>query len=71
MADCENLGKRIRAARRKRKITQQRLSRAIGVGTTHISHIENGKSMPSMEIFVKIINTFECSADELLNSEKE
>lgn len=71
MADCENLGKRIRAARRKRKITQQRLAGAVGVGTTHISHIENGKSMPSMEIFVKIINTFNCSADELLSPEEE
>ena len=69
MADCSNLGKRIRAMRSKKNITQERLGEMIGVGTTHVSHIETGNTMPSMKTFVKIINALECSADELLSEE--
>ena len=69
MADCINLGKRIRAMRSKKNITQERLGEMIGVGTTHVSHIETGNTMPSMKTFVKIINALECSADELLSEE--
>ena len=69
MADCTKLGKRIRAMRSKKNITQERLGEMIGVGTTHVSHIETGNTMPSMKTFVKIINALECSADELLSEE--
>ena len=69
MADCTNLGKRIRAMRSKKNITQERLGEMIGVGTTHVSQIETGNTMPSMKTFVKIINALECSADELLSEE--
>ena len=69
MADCTNLGKRIRAMHSKKNITQERLGEMIGVGTTHVSHIETGNTMPSMKTFVKIINALECSADELLSEE--
>ncbi|MDD6189112.1 MAG: helix-turn-helix transcriptional regulator [Clostridiales bacterium] len=69
MADCTNLGKKIRAVRSQKKITQERLGELIDVGTTHISHIETGNTMPSMRTFVKIINALECSADELLKEE--
>lgn len=69
MADCTNLGKRIRAMRSKKNITQERLGEMIGVGTTHVSHIETGNTMPSMKTFVKIVNALECSADELLSEE--
>ena len=69
MADCTNLGKRIRAMRSKKNITQERLGEMIGVGTTHVSHIETGNTMPSMKTFVNIVNALECSADELLSEE--
>ena len=55
--------------RSKKNITQERLGEMIGVGTTHVSHIETGNTMPSMKTFVKIINALECSADELLSEE--
>lgn len=69
MADCTNLGKRIRAMRVRKNITQERLGEMIDVGTTHVSHIETGNTMPSMKTFVKIINALECSADELLSED--
>jgi len=57
---------RIRAVRLQRKLTQEQLAEAVGVGVTHISHIETGNSVPSLQVIVDIINVLECSADELL-----
>ncbi len=66
MKDCANIGPRIRAARSRQRLTQEKLGQIVGVGTTHISHIETGSTMPSMETFVKILNALDCSADEIL-----
>lgn len=66
MIDYKDVGARIRAVRLSRKMTQERLADAVGVGVTHISHIETGNSIPSLQVFVDILNTLQCSADELL-----
>ena len=66
MIDYKNIGARIRSIRRKKKMTQEQLADAVGVGVTHISHIETGNSIPSLQVFVDILNVLNCSADELL-----
>jgi transcriptional regulator with XRE-family HTH domain len=66
MIDYPEIGTRIRAARIAKGLTQEQLAAAIQVGTTHISHIETGNTIPSMKTFVAIVNTLDCSADELL-----
>jgi len=33
------------------------------------SHIESGKTVPSLEVFIAIINALDCSSDELLCKE--
>lgn len=66
MIDYPDLGKRIRAARLKKDITQEQLANIVDVGVTHISHIETGATIPSMKTFVAIVNALDCSADELL-----
>ena len=43
----------------------------MGVGTTHISHIETGNTIPSLKTVIDIINALHCSADELLCIEIE
>jgi len=66
MIDYKNIGARIRAVRMEKKITQEQLAEAVGVGTSHISHIETGNGTPSFETIIQIINALDCSADELL-----
>lgn len=66
MFDYKFLGSRIRAVRLERKMTQEKLAEAAGVGVTHISHIETGNSIPSLQTLVDIINALGCTADELL-----
>ena len=64
--DYKDIGQRIKAKRIEKKLTQDRLSEMIGVGSSHMSHIENGTTVPSFEVFLAILNALECSADELL-----
>ena len=66
MVDYKDIGMRVRTARLQKKMTQEKLAEAVGVGTTHISHIETGNSIPSLQTLIDIINTLDCSADELL-----
>ena len=66
MIDYKMIGARIRAIRNARKMTQEQLAEAVGVGVTHISHIETGNSIPSLQVVINIINALNCSADELL-----
>ena len=66
MIDYADIGSRIRAVRPERKMTQEQLANAVNLGVTHISHIETGSSIPSLQSFVAILNVLNCSADELL-----
>lgn len=66
MIDYKTVGVRIRAVRLEKKLTQEKLAEAAGVGVTHISHIETGSSIPSLQVTVDIVNALGCSMDELL-----
>lgn len=62
----EEIGQRIRKARLAAKVTQEQLAEQAGVGTTHISHIETGNSVPSLKLLVDILNALDLSADAVL-----
>jgi len=66
MVDYTDIGSRIRAVRLAKNMTQEKLAEAVQVGTTHISHIETGNTIPSLKTFLAIVNALDCSADELL-----
>ena len=61
--DYADIGQRIKAKRIEKSLTQEKLSELIGVGPSHMSHIESGKTGPSFEVFVSILNALNCSAD--------
>lgn len=69
MIDYASIGYKVRQARLARKITQEQLAEAVGVGVTHISHLETGSGTVSLKVFLAIINYLECSADEILCKE--
>ena len=66
MIDYMDIGMRIKEIRLQKKMTQEQLAEAVGVGTTHISHIETGNTKASIQVLIDIINALGCSADELL-----
>lgn len=66
MIDYADIGARIKAARIRKGLTQEKLAESVGIGPSHMSHLESGKTVPSMEVFIAVCNVLECSADELL-----
>lgn len=60
------LGKRIRNVRLEKKITIQKLADGVGVQSSFINQLESGDRVPSFGTLIKLINTLEISADELL-----
>lgn len=62
------IGDRIRCQRKEKNMSQEKLAEIVGVGTTHISHIETGNSVPSLKVLLQIINALEINSDVILNS---
>lgn len=69
MIDYASIGQKLKKARLSKGITQEQLAEAVGVGVTHISHLETGSGTASLKVFLAIINFLDCSADELLCKE--
>lgn len=69
MIDYKTIGSKIRKRRIACNLSQEKLAELCEVGTTHISHIETGNCIPSLKVFIAILNALSCSADELLCDE--
>ena len=63
------LGKRIRESRISKGYTQKDLADRAEIGVVYISEIERGIKMPSLHIFIKIVDALEVSADYVLRDE--
>ena len=60
------IGKRIRAIRQRRGLTQNDLSERIGRSPSYLSYIETGNKNMSLDTFVALANALGVSSDELL-----
>ena len=65
----ELLGKRLRELRKRKGISQEKLSELIDVDPTTISNIENGKNYPSMANLENILNVLEASFSDAFDFE--
>ena len=63
------LGARIREQRKKYNLTLDKFSEMSGIGLVYLGEIERGAKMPSMKVFVKMLNALDISADILLRDE--
>lgn len=63
------LGRRLRESRIKRGYTQHALAKKADIGEVYLGEIERGLKMPSMNIFIKIIEALDISADYILRDE--
>lgn len=66
MLDYCAVGRRIKAFREQKGITQEVIAEAIDISLSHISRIENGHTKPSLEVLVQIANVLDVSIDALL-----
>lgn len=64
--DYKKIGIRIAQRRKGIRMKQHTLAEKTGLSNNHISNIENGYSIPSMETFEKICNALSVTPDYLL-----
>lgn len=62
--DKKFIGKIIKNARKKAKLTQAQLSEKLGMSEKNIGNIENGKQYPQVDNFLRIIEVLNISLDE-------
>ena len=60
------LGKRLRGLRTKRKLTGRAAAKYLEISGAHVSDMESGKSSPSLDMLVKLVDYYGTSADYLL-----
>lgn len=65
LIDYKALGNRIRASRKAKGISQEKLSELCGISTAHVGHIERGTRIPSLEALFKISQELGVSMDYL------
>lgn len=64
--DYKAIGKRIKIARIKADLTQERLSEIVSVSPSHMSNIETGTTRVSLAAIVTIANALSVTVDDLL-----
>ena len=69
--DLRPIGPRIKAAREKKKLTQEELAEALFVSRTAISKWESGINIPDIDKIIALSKLFDVSLSELLTGEKE
>ena len=60
------IGKRIKIARIKADLTQERLAEAVEISPTHLSNIETGTTRVSLTAIVNLANALSVTVDDLL-----
>ena len=64
--DYKAIGKRIKIARIKADLTQERLAERINISPTHLSNIETGTTRVSLSTMISIANALSFTSDDLL-----
>lgn len=68
MDNLKKAGERIRQARQEKDISQIKLAELVQISTSHLSDIENGKTNIGLDIFMRITEALNVSADWLLQT---
>ena len=63
----KHIGKRIREERTRARMSQETLAESVDSSPQYISHIENARKKPSLEMLVRIANVLDVSVDQLLS----
>ena len=64
--DNASIGKNIKYYRTQKGISQEELGVAVFVTGKHLSYLETGTKVPSLELLILIANALDVSADDLL-----
>ena len=62
-----SVGKNIKEMRELRNLTQEELSKKVGITQAMLSQIERGTKNPSIQVGVLIADALNCKVDDLTN----
>lgn len=65
--DPVQIGSKVQALRKTKKLTQEQLAEAVGVSWRTISNLETGKVIPKLELVCALANYFDIGVGKLLN----
>ena len=66
MSIASTIGKKIKTARRSKKISQCRLAQSLNISEGYLSHLETGKNTPSIELLLNLCASLELTPNDLL-----
>lgn len=66
--DLNDLGSNVKMMRKARKISQVKLSEALQMSQPHLSNLECGRTLISLEILVKLADVFDCSVEDIYSA---
>lgn len=69
--DAKKVGKEIKIRRIRKNITQSELAKMLDISQTHLSNVENGRVMLSLEGLCRIKRYLNCTLDELIDPEEK
>ena len=69
-SDKEFIGKTIQNIRKRANIKQNELAEKIGISEKHLSKIETGKNLPSLDNFLKMAEVLKFSLDDFGGSSR-
>lgn len=64
--DYKAIGKRVKIARIRKELTQEKTAELCNISARHISNIETGKTKPSLPALIAISNVLGVSVDNFL-----
>ena len=70
MTPLKELGQKLKAARKKKGLTQQQLADISHVSLKHIQNCERGEKNPSSEILRALVEVLEISLDSIIGSNR-
>ena len=65
----KEIGARICQARKAMKLSQNELAEMVNISPSHMSDIENGKKIVKLDIFMRLTEALQVSADWLLRTD--
>lgn len=66
VVDNRAMGRRIKSARQRASMSQERLAELVNLSAVHISNMESGSGNPSLNTLVNIANALSVSTDDIL-----
>ena len=64
--DYTAIGKRIRAKRKQKDLSQEELAEMVNITVSHLKHIESGHRKPSVDLLFEIMRILNLSLDALI-----